>query len=264
MELGEKLLFARQEKGLSQRQLCEGIVTRNMLSLIEHGAARPSMDTLRLLAARLGKPMSWFLEETEVISPNQELMVQAETHRAAGAWSEVWLLLKSFRLPDPPLEGWWHQLSAEAGLAMAEKAMAEGKDLYARQLLEETGQFSGGGLERLRLLMLGRLPDRDSQTIVAGLPSLDEELLLRSEAALEGKNPSRALALLNAAEDHTSSRWKLLQGRALMAEGQFSPAAKILKQLEAGWPEESLPLLEQCYRELGNYKKAYEYACKQR
>ena len=57
MELGEKLKQARLESGLSQRQLCGDTITRNMLSLIENGAARPSMDTLTVLAARLGKPV---------------------------------------------------------------------------------------------------------------------------------------------------------------------------------------------------------------
>ena len=77
MDLGEKLLNARQEAGLSQRQLCGDVITRNMLSRIEHGAARPSMDTLRYLAGRLGKPVSFFLEEDVVISSNQMLMQQA-------------------------------------------------------------------------------------------------------------------------------------------------------------------------------------------
>ena len=63
MELGEKLLKARLEAGLSQRQLCGEVITRNMLSQIEHGTARPSMETLRYLASRLGKPISFFLEE---------------------------------------------------------------------------------------------------------------------------------------------------------------------------------------------------------
>ena len=43
MELGEKILQARLEAGLSQRQLCGEEITRNMLSLIEHGNAKPSM-----------------------------------------------------------------------------------------------------------------------------------------------------------------------------------------------------------------------------
>ena len=63
MELGEKLKQARLEAGLSQRQLCGEEITRNMLSLIENGAAKPSMKTLQYLAGRLGKSVSFFLEE---------------------------------------------------------------------------------------------------------------------------------------------------------------------------------------------------------
>ena len=63
MELGQRLKQARLEAGLSQRQLCGEEITRNMLSLIENGSARPSMETLRYLASRLGKPMGYFLEK---------------------------------------------------------------------------------------------------------------------------------------------------------------------------------------------------------
>ena len=52
MELGQKLRLARQEAGLSQRQLCGEVITRNMLSQIENGSAKPSMETLRYLAGR--------------------------------------------------------------------------------------------------------------------------------------------------------------------------------------------------------------------
>ena len=50
MDLGQKLRQARLEAGLSQRQLCGEEITRNMLSQIENGTARHSMDTLRFLA----------------------------------------------------------------------------------------------------------------------------------------------------------------------------------------------------------------------
>ena len=55
MDIGGKLKAARLEAGLSQRQLCGEIITRNMLSQIENGSAQPSMETLCQLAARLGK-----------------------------------------------------------------------------------------------------------------------------------------------------------------------------------------------------------------
>ena len=96
MELGERLRQARLEAGLSQRQLCGETITRNMLSQIENGSARPSMDTLRMLAVRLDKPISYFLEEQAVTSPNQALMAQAR-QADPGA---VLALLKDYRAPD--------------------------------------------------------------------------------------------------------------------------------------------------------------------
>lgn len=264
MELGEKLLLARQEAGLSQRQLCEGIVTRNMLSQIEHGTARPSMDTLRQFAQRLEKPVSYFLEEEAALSPNQGLMARVRSLHAQGQSGDAWLLLKAFRQPDPLLEWEWKYLSALTALDAAEKAMAEEKDLYARQLLEELGQSGIPELERRRLLLLGRAPRMDLAEIVKQLPSLDEELLLRAEAALAEGKPDRAAALLDAAEDRDTPHWNLLYGRMLMGQRQYPEAAEVLQKAEEARPESCLPLLEICYRESGNFQKAYEYACKQR
>ena len=100
MELGEKIKQARLEAGLSQRQLCGDAVTRNMLSQIENGSARPSMDTLRYFAARLGKTLSYFLEEDAVLSPNQQVMRNAREAYDGGNWEAVLETLKEFRQPD--------------------------------------------------------------------------------------------------------------------------------------------------------------------
>ena len=100
MELGEKIKQARLEAGLSQRQLCGDVVTRNMLSQIENGSARPSMDTLRYFAARLGKTLSYFLEEDAVLSPNQQVMRNAREAYDSGNWEAVLETLKEFRQPD--------------------------------------------------------------------------------------------------------------------------------------------------------------------
>ena len=59
MTLGQRIAQARQEAGLSQRQLAGDAITRNMLSCLEHDTAAPSLATLRYLSERLGKPVSW-------------------------------------------------------------------------------------------------------------------------------------------------------------------------------------------------------------
>ena len=57
MTIGQRILTARQEAGLSQRQLAGESITRNMLSAIEHDKAKPSLDTLQYLSGVLGKPV---------------------------------------------------------------------------------------------------------------------------------------------------------------------------------------------------------------
>ena len=74
MELGARIRQARLDAGLSQRQLCGDVITRNMLSQIENGSARPSMDTLKYLAQQLGTTISYFLDEQAISSPNVALM----------------------------------------------------------------------------------------------------------------------------------------------------------------------------------------------
>ena len=77
MKIGEKLRLARLEMGVSQRQLCGDVITRNMLSQIENGSARPSMDTLIYLAGQLNRPVSYFLEEDTALSGNGLCMEKA-------------------------------------------------------------------------------------------------------------------------------------------------------------------------------------------
>lgn len=77
MNMGEKIRYARQAAGLSQRQLCDGIVTRNMLSQIENGSAKPSLATLQALAQRLGQNVQYFLEEGEPMQ-TQSVSVRRE------------------------------------------------------------------------------------------------------------------------------------------------------------------------------------------
>ncbi len=165
MELGEKIRKARQEAGLSQRQLCGEEITRNMLSLIENGAARPSVKTLRYLSQRLGKPLSYFLEE------------QAE---------ETTALLSSY-----------------VQLGKAEAALAQEKYIYAAQLLEQV-TAPAFAREKLLLLgripgtspaqICAQLPSLDGELLLRAGAALEGKELSRCEAllaAVEGREDPR-------------------------------------------------------------------------
>ena len=264
MELGEKLHQARIEAGLSQRQLCGDIITRNMLSLIEHGSAKPSMETLKLLAARLGKPVSYFLDENALTSPNCSVMESACRLYDRKEYDAAALVLVEYRGPDPVYDRQQELLSVLISLELAEAAIGEKRYLYGLELLEKANRetaWCNEELNRRRLLLLGQLP---GQKVSGKLPSLDGELLLRAEEAIGSGNFERAGHLLESAEDRDSCRWNLLRAQVHLEHSNFREAAACLHKAEPDFPKETVPLLEKCYRELEDYKRAYEYACKQK
>ena len=142
MQLGEKLRNARLEAGLSQRQLCGDTITRNMLSQIENGSANPSMATLQYLAGRLGKPVSFFLQEETVLSPNPLLLQQARQAYARRQYGTVLDMAGGYQGPDPLFDEEWHYLLALCGLAQAEKLVDRSDWLTAEPLLEQVHRGS--------------------------------------------------------------------------------------------------------------------------
>ena len=260
MELGQRLKAARLERGLSQRQLCGDVITRNMLSQIENGMARPSMDTLRYLAGELGKPLSFFLEEDAVTSPNQAVMARARQERDSKKVLEI---LKEYRSPDEVFDREKELLARLATLNLAEASMAEEKQIFATSLLEELGTIEDGycadELERRRLLLLARVKPQ----IAEKLPNLDEELMLRGQAALNRKDYSRAGALLDAVEEQDEN-WHFLRGQVYLAKQDYRHALLCFQAAEETCQAEVYPMMEQCAKELQDYKLAYEYACKQK
>ena len=257
MELGQRIKAARQAAGMSQRQLCGDTVTRNMLSLIESGKARPSMDTLAFFARQLGKPIGYFLEEQAVLSPNQAVMTQAEYALSQGQYAQTLEILKGYQPPDELFDGRKRALEESTCLQLARQVAAQGKKPYALSLLQQAGH------SRESLLLQYSLQPEKAKELAAALPPITEELLLRAQAALDSGKGGVAAAYLDASEERTG-RWLLLRGRAHMAAGEFSAAAGLLRKAEGEFPGVCLPLLERCYKELGDFQKAYEYACRRR
>lgn len=268
MSLGEKIKKARLEAGLSQRQLCGEEVTRNMLSQIENGAARPSMTTLSYFAARLGKPVSYFLEEDAVISPNQDVMARARAAILEGRGRDAAQILEDYRGPDELFDAEFQLLSRLGALAAAEEAIRKGQSGYAAEILEKFDIIRDGycaqDLERRRLLLLAKARPQKRAEICEKLPPADEELLLRARHALDMGEMDRSVHLLEAAQDHDAAQWNFLRGEVYLARRRFAEAAACYHRAEKAYPGKTARRLERCYRELEDYKQAYYYAAKQR
>lgn len=267
MSLGEKIREARLASNLSQRELCGERITRNMLSQIEHGTAKPSMQTLCYLAERLGRPLSYFLEEAG--SGSGELARLTRARKAYDAHDPQGVL---DALDDPQagsalVEREEALLRALSLLALAEKATHEGKNRYALELCaraREVGSpYFAPEIARASALLEGMIAPERAVALTQMLPSIDAELMLRARASLESGDAVHACALLDSCEEKTDA-WHLLRARADMATGAYALARDRLHGIEASFPKETAPLLELCARELGDYETAYFYACKQR
>ena len=110
MTLGEKLAAARQAKGLTQAQAAGDVITRNMLSLLEHDQAEPSLSTLRHLARTLEVPLSWLLDG------GGEALEAARTAFLAGDWKRCLDVLAAETAPLTE-EGQLLRLRAALGAA---------------------------------------------------------------------------------------------------------------------------------------------------
>ena len=265
MELGQRIRQARLEKGLSQRQLCGDTITRNMLSLIENGSAKPSMDTLCALAARLDKPVGYFLEESTTFSPNGECILQARTAPPDAALE----ILKSNQKPDPLFDPEYSLLTALACMRLAEQAIEENRLLLAANYLEQASQAGAATvyytpeLEARRLVLCHRAKTDSASALAAQLPDNTSELMLRAQAALEAGDAPRCAALLDAVT-HRNAQWYFLRGEACLQQQQYAAAVPYFQQAEPTLAAAVYPRLELCFRELEDYKHAYEYACKQK
>lgn len=74
LTLGERIKEARLEKQLTQKEVSGDFITRNMLSQIENGLAKPSIKTIEYIAKKLDKPLTYFMDamvEEDLYNNNQ-------------------------------------------------------------------------------------------------------------------------------------------------------------------------------------------------
>ncbi|HLN65552.1 MAG TPA: helix-turn-helix domain-containing protein [Symbiobacteriaceae bacterium] len=62
--MGDRIRRVRLARGLTQQQLAGSELTRSFICRVERGKVRPSRQVLELFAARLGKPVTYFTDET--------------------------------------------------------------------------------------------------------------------------------------------------------------------------------------------------------
>jgi tetratricopeptide (TPR) repeat protein len=80
--VGDRLREARLARGLTQEQLAKGLATKGFISQIERNRATPSLPKLRVIAERLGQPLSYFVAE---VHPQQLTLLRKSAQLAIRA-----------------------------------------------------------------------------------------------------------------------------------------------------------------------------------
>lgn len=264
MELGQRLKQARQEAGLSQRQLCGDVITRNMLSQIENGSARPSMETLRYFARQLGKPVGYFLDEAPQELPNQNVLMRARQ----AATTERLQILEEYQGPDPVFDPERYLLELLTCLDLAQEAIKQNKCAYARDLLERAGfvaertPYFTEDIRR-RWLLLQFEAGIPAEKLAEQLPEEDPALQMLACDALAKKRLQQAGNYLDAVTEKTPY-WYFLRGCVWEQQEDHEQAVRCFLQALPYDEKQVCGCLERCYLALSDYKQAYFYACRQR
>lgn len=290
MTLGQKIKEARLERNMTQKEVVGDYITRNMLSKIENDSATPSVKTLEYLASALGLPAGYFMSDTG----GDELTPEA-VDRARAAYRDRDYQTALELLDGVDIEGSGYAdevllLKSYAAYALAKKKLEDGLSSMAQSLAEDAVYYNqksmysfpafktevflfiakcrlaiGDGFdeaiaeyheayrdqglgEMYRLMMTDyfiHLGDTDAAAdqmeqimkISAGFEP--EYLMLKAKLELRRSNYLTAVTQLRQAEE--------------LSEG--SGSHQFMSGLYA--------MLEECYKELDDFKMAYHYATKQ-
>lgn len=75
---------ARAEAGLSLGQVAQGDISRTAIYFVETGKAKPSMETLQLIATRTNKPVDFFLAGSDTAAHEEAALARLERLVAVG------------------------------------------------------------------------------------------------------------------------------------------------------------------------------------
>lgn len=287
MTLGQKIRQARVERGMTQKQLVGDHITRNMLSKIENDSATPSVRTLEYLASRLGLTAGYFMADYAVsdgTSPDG-LDDMRKAYRE-GRYKDCIALLGSAKTQGTTDEG--YILHAKSALAAAREALAKGDVVEAKEYADDADYYNKEGLyysaeidaemslilaECALTLDLSEFEEnaKEYERAVKDISFTQRYELARVDYLLKsGESELAGIALdkMGEVEERYKGAFLFLKGVHLMSLHDYDGAVECLLKAEplVGDTPRAYRLyeaVEMCYKELEDFKKAYEYAAKQ-
>lgn len=280
MNIGEKIRELRVAKLMTQAELAGTHITRNMLSCIENGSAKPSLSTILYIAGRLNVPAGFLLAEEgdEIVYRKMNSFANIKRAYMARDWrgcrslclsgcpqadDEISLLLADCDAGIAAEEFWHGRLRSSCRFFDEALSYAE-KTVYQTEHIEAQARVFFRYMQRISPTLYSDVLDEERSLSVRydlpfarytdALEMMDRGDLDAVEAILAELDPDLFFAC------H-------LRVRLMMERGAFADAkAELLKLLNAEEPLNEISLytvlceLEICCRETDDYKGAYTYA----
>lgn len=289
MTLGEKIKAARLERHMTQKDVVGDYITRNMLSKIENGSATPSVKTLEYLAGALGLPAGYFMSESGGDELTPGAMSSARQYFRDGEYNGCVQVLEEL-----DMDGGYRDeallLLARAKISLSKRAMVDGRYEEAIRLAQEAVEHNDGSIyvsaafRTETLLLVARctmelggdfMSAMDAYQAAYQDQGLGEfyRLTMAEYYISQGEMDSakREMDSIVRLSDATKPAYLMLQGQMELKDNQYEQAARQLEKAEqlarttgSSYFMSSLyAMLEQCYREMEDFKKAYHYASMQ-
>jgi transcriptional regulator with XRE-family HTH domain len=258
--LGERIKAARLEKGLSQAELAIGFLSRSYICELERNKRRPSTETIKGLAERLGKPLGYFLEDEQQQAIDKATLQLSHARSLigiadiAGARNVLESMQGTHRDLPVAHKAQYHELFAwleekdnramgairHALLAEAlyEEAQSPLKQWYCLHMGAHTAYMANlpeqsVELGQRALLVITRLPAHEREKKLT-LNLLGNAYFVLGRTSLAEQHYSEALACT--VEDDLDTQIRLYHGRSLCAEQQGKLDESML------WAEEASAL----------------------
>lgn len=279
--IGERIRARRLSRGMTQSALAGDFITRNMLSLIENGAAAPSLSTLTELARRLDVSVGYFFTDGEKETSRFTKMEQIDRLQnlyLSGEYEECLKACAALPSPDDEI----FALIIRCNLALAEQALsvlalscatvymdravsAADHCMYADPSLKATANY----VRRLiRAAGSEEIPRELASPEAYANSAVPTEFIvyMRALCALDEGDTATAATLKDSGLILSPVYLAFVEAGILIANGETEQAFALLKQTykseEIGFftRYHMLTALESCARVTGDFKAAYQYS----
>ena len=268
LKIGKRIKTLRLSLGLTQQQLTDGYMTRNMLSLIESGAALPSLESAEYLADRLNVSLAFLLSDEDETFPKKATSVElVREHFAKG--DHVSCLNALEKIADHDFE---------TAYIFAYSAFYRGKELTENGSFKEAEPLLRASLQKCEETPYDTSYIKVTAPLYLSIVSNFQAPLLELDTELYENNHGTAYdyelykyMISDFNFEYSNPIFRLhTEAKSLMKKYRFSDAIVLLKEIEEMKTTSynafvlfgAYTDLENCYKALGDFENAYKYSSK--